>query len=139
MFILNGNAERVIRTLRTCGLTEYESKVYFTLLLTDRSKMLDIAKKSSVPQSKIYSVIDSLDDRGLVDVSEDGLKTARARELEQYLSREINARQKEISKMIDAGNLIGEIIRSLRPIAIRYKDKYRVFEPKHRRKQSYNI
>jgi len=134
MFILNGNAERVIRTLRTCGLTEYESKVYFTLLLTDRSRMLDIAKKSSVPQSKIYSVVDSLNEKGLVDVPEDGLKTAKAREMEQYLSREINARQKEISKMIDAGNLIGEIIRSLRPIAIRYKDKYRVFEPKHRRK-----
>jgi len=135
MFILNGNAERVIRTLRTCGLTEYESKVYFTLLLTERSKMLDIAKKSSVPQSKIYSVVDSLNDKGLVDVSEEIPKTVRARELEQYLSREINARQKGISKMIDAGNLIGEIIRSLRPIAIRYKDKYRVFEPKHRRKR----
>jgi sugar-specific transcriptional regulator TrmB len=134
MFILNGNAERVIKTLRTCGLTEYESKVYFTLLLTDRSKMLYIAKKSSVPQSKIYSVMDSLNDKGLVDVSEDGLKTARAKEMEQYLSREINARQNEISKMIDAGNLIGEIIHSLRPIAIRYKDKYRVFEPKHRRR-----
>lgn len=134
MFILNGNAERVIKTLRTCSLTEYESKVYFTLLLTDRSKMLDIAKKSSVPQSKIYSVMDSLNDKGLVDVSEVGLKTARAREMEQYLSREINARQNEISKMIESGKLIGEIIRSLRPIAVKYKDKYRVFEPKHRRR-----
>lgn len=134
MFILNGNAERVVKTLKMCGLTEYESKVYFTLLLTERSKMLDIAKKSSVPQSKIYSVVDSLNDKGLVDVSEEIPKTVRARELEQYLSREINARQKGISKMIDAGNLIGEIVRSLRPIAVRYKDKYRVFESKHRRR-----
>jgi sugar-specific transcriptional regulator TrmB len=99
MFILNGNAVRIVRTLMTCGLTEYESKVYFTLLLTDRSKMLDIAKKSSVPQSKIYSVIDGLNDKGLVDVSEEVPKTAKAREMEQYLSREINARQKEISKI----------------------------------------
>jgi sugar-specific transcriptional regulator TrmB len=59
--------------------------------------MLDIAKKSSVPQSKIYSVIDGLNDKGLVDVSEVP-KTARVRRWSS-LSREINVRQKEISKI----------------------------------------
>jgi len=46
----------------------------------------------------------------------------------------INEKQREISELIDTGNLIREIFYSLRPVAIRYKDKYGVFEPKRRRK-----
>jgi sugar-specific transcriptional regulator TrmB len=134
MFVLNGNSEKVLKVLRSCGLTEYESKAYFTLLLTDREKMWELSKKSSVPQSKIYLVVDSLKNKGLVDLSEESPKTASPRPLEPYLSKAINSKQKEISKLVDYGNLIREIVYSLKPVATRYKDKYRVFEPKHRRR-----
>ncbi len=134
MFILNGNAERILRTLKTGGLTEYESKAYFTLLLTEKSKMWELSKKSSVPQSKIYSVVEGLRDKGLVYVEDVIPKVVGSKGIEPYLSKSINARQREIYDIIESRNLIQETVQMLKPITVRYKGKYRVFEPKHRRK-----
>jgi sugar-specific transcriptional regulator TrmB len=134
MFVLNGNADRIVKTLKSCGLNEYESKVYFTLLLTERSKMGELSKKSSVPQSKVYWTVEGLRDKGLVDVNEEMPKTVAPRRFEPYLSKRINEKQREISNLIESGNSIRDTIYGLKPVAMRYKDKYRVFEPKHRRK-----
>src|SRR2546426_11402122 len=84
MFVLNGNPGKVLKVLGSCGLTEYESKAYFTLLLTDREKMWELSKKSSVPQSKIYLVMDSLKYKGLVDLSAECPKTSSPRPFEPY-------------------------------------------------------
>jgi len=135
MFVLNGNADRILETLMSCGLTEYESKVYFTLLLTEKSKMLELSKKSSVPQSKIYLTIDGLRDKGLVDVDDVMPKVATPRKFEPYLAKAINEKQKEISNLVESGNSIRDIIYGLRPVAVKYKNNYRVFEPKHRKKR----
>ena len=134
MFVLNGNADRILKTLKSCGLNEYESKVYFTLLLTERSKMGELSKKSSVPQSKVYWVVEGLRDKGLVDVSEEMPKIAVPRRFESYLSRAINKKQKEISNLIESGNSIRDTIYCLKPVAVKFRNKYRVFEPKHRRR-----
>lgn len=134
MFVLNGNADRIVKTLKSCGLTEYESKVYFTLLLTQRSKMWDLSKRSSVPQSKIYITVEGLREKSLVDVVEENPKTVAPRRFEPYLSRRINEKQREISDLIEAGNAVRDTIYGLKPIAVKYKDKYRVFEQKHRRR-----
>jgi sugar-specific transcriptional regulator TrmB len=134
MFVLNGNADRILKTLKSCGLNEYESKVYFTLLLTERSKMGELSKKSSVPQSKVYWVVEGLRDKGLVDVSEEMPKIAVPRRFESYLSRAINEKQKEISNLIESGNSIRDTIYCLKPVAVKFRNKYRVFEPKHRRR-----
>lgn len=134
MFVLNGNADRILKTLKSCGLTEYESKVYFTLLLTERCKMGELSRKSSVPQSKIYLTVEKLQERGLVDVDENKPKTTIAMGLEPYLSRAIDKKQREISDLIESGKLIRDIVYCLKPITVKYKDKYRVFEPKYRRK-----
>lgn len=136
MFVLNGNAERIVKTLKSCGLNEYESKVYFTLLLTDRSKMGELAKKSSVPQSKVYWVVEGLKDKGLVDVDEKTVpKTAAPRRFEVYLSKAIDAKQREISNLVESGNWVRDTIYGLKPVAVKYRNKYRVFEPKYLRRR----
>ncbi|MEW6043067.1 MAG: helix-turn-helix domain-containing protein [Thermoproteota archaeon] len=131
MFVLNGNADRILKTLKSCGLNEYESKVYFTLLLTDRSKMGELSKKSSVPQPKIYLTVEGLKEKGLVDVVDEFPKTVSPTKFEPYLSRKINEKQREISNLIESGNSIRDVIYGLKPIAVKYRDKYRVFEPKY--------
>ncbi len=135
MFVLNGNADRILKTLKSCGLTEYESKVYFTLLLTKRSKIGELSKKSSVPQPKIYLTVDGLKERGLVQVVDEFPKTVSPTKFEPYIGRKINEKQREISNLIESGNTIRDAIYGLRPVAVKYKDKYRVFESKHRRKR----
>lgn len=134
MFVLNGSSEKVIGLLKKCGLTEYESKAYFTLLLTDRAKVWDLSKKSSVPNAKLYLTVENLKGKGLVQIIEEFPKMVLPEPFEPYLSMKINEKQKEISELIETGNLIREIVYSLKPVAIRYKDKYCVFEPKYRRK-----
>ena len=133
MFVLNGNSEKVVGLLKRCGLTEYESKAYFTLLLTDRSKVWDLSKKSSVPNGKVYLTVENLKEKGLVQTVAEFPKVISPEPFQPYLSMKINEKQREISELIETGNLIREIVWSLKPVAIRYRDKYRVFEPKHRR------
>lgn len=100
MFVLNGNADRILQTLKSCGLTEYESKVYFTLLLTERSKIGELSRKSSVPQPKIYLTVESLKEKGLVYVVDEFPKVVSPEPLAPYLSRKINEKQKEILNLI---------------------------------------
>ena len=134
MFVLNGNADRILKTLKSCGLTEYESKVYFTLLMTERSKMGELSRKSSVPQPKIYLTVEGLKEKGLVYVVDEFPKTVSPEPFASYLSRKINEKQNEISNLIESGNSIRDTIHGLKPVAIKYRNKYRVFEPKHRRR-----
>lgn len=135
MFVLNGNADRIVKTLMSCGLTEYESKVYFTLLLTGRSKVGAIPKPSSVPQSKVYWTIQSLYDKGLVDVDETCPKMATARNFEPYVNREMRKKEKEVSEMAKTVSLIKDTVYGLRPMTEKYKGKFRVFEPKYLRRR----
>jgi sugar-specific transcriptional regulator TrmB len=134
MFVLNGKSEKVLGLLKRCGLTEYESKAYFTLLLTERSKVWDLSKKSSVPCGRLYATVESLREKGLVRTAGEFPKIVLPEPFAPYLSRKINEKQMEISNLIEAGNEIRETVYCLRPIAIRYEDKYRVFEPKRRRR-----
>jgi sugar-specific transcriptional regulator TrmB len=49
------------------GLTGYEIKVYLCLLETGSMTASDISKKSGVPYSKIYEVLNSLEEKGWLE------------------------------------------------------------------------
>jgi len=135
MFVLNGNSKRVLKMLKTGGLTEYESKAFFTLRLTGELGMWELSKRSSVPQSKIYMVADSLQQKGLVDVSEERPKTITPRSLKRYLRSRICEKRREVQRLESLEMELSEISEGLKPITSRFKS-YRVFEPKYRRKPS---
>ncbi len=50
--------------MESLGLTGYEIKAYLSLAETGSSTASDISKKSGVPYSKIYEVLNSLEDKG---------------------------------------------------------------------------
>ncbi|MFY9300040.1 MAG: helix-turn-helix domain-containing protein [Candidatus Nitrosotenuis sp.] len=134
MYALNGKSEKILGLLKKCCLAEYESKAYFTLLLTKRSKVWDLSKKSSAPSGRVYVPVESLREKGLVRTAGEFPKVVLPEPFASYLSRKINEKQMEILQLIEAGNEIRETVYCLKPVAVRYRDKYRVFEPKHRRK-----
>jgi len=136
MYVLNGKSEKILGLLKRCGLTEYESKAYFTLLLTERSKVWDLSKKSSVPNGRLYVTVESLREKGLVRTAGEFPKVVLPEPFAPYLSRKINEKQMEISQLIEAGNEIREVVYCLKPVAMKFRNKYRVFEPKHRRKRN---
>jgi hypothetical protein len=54
--------------LRRVGLTEYEAKTYLALLNTHLSTATKAAEKSGVPRTRIYSVLETLKEKGWVKV-----------------------------------------------------------------------
>ena len=56
----------VVEQLQRVGLTEYEAKAYLALLNTHLSTATQVSEKSSVPRTKIYSVLESLKHKGWV-------------------------------------------------------------------------
>jgi sugar-specific transcriptional regulator TrmB len=65
---MNLTKEELIVSLQSLGLTVYESKVYAALLLFGPLSSSDLANKSEVPQPRVYDVIKSLMEKGLVAI-----------------------------------------------------------------------
>jgi sugar-specific transcriptional regulator TrmB len=60
--------ESVVEKLRRVGLTEYEAKAYVALLNTHLCTATQVSEKSGVPRTKIYSVLESLKQKGWVRI-----------------------------------------------------------------------
>ncbi|MCS4541683.1 MAG: TrmB family transcriptional regulator [Euryarchaeota archaeon] len=61
-------SEKVLKSLRQFGLTEYEIKVYVALVNAGASTAGDVSKIAGVPYSRIYDVLSKLEHRGWLEV-----------------------------------------------------------------------
>lgn len=57
---------RLLDELIELGLTQYEAKAYLTLVGRDRYTAAELARASGVPRQRVYDVLGSLTERGLV-------------------------------------------------------------------------
>lgn len=62
-------SEKTERALRDLGLTEYETIAYLTLLKSGEMTAENVSQVSSIPYTKVYSVLDSLESRGWAEHS----------------------------------------------------------------------
>ncbi|MEW5840924.1 TrmB family transcriptional regulator [Nitrososphaera sp.] len=60
-------SDRSRKAMEDLGLTGYEIRVYTSLLESGAMTAADISKKSGVPYSKIYEVLNSLEDKGWLE------------------------------------------------------------------------
>jgi len=58
----------VVEKLRQVGLTEYEAKAYTALLNTHLSTATKISEKSGVPRTRIYQVLEQLQQKGWIHI-----------------------------------------------------------------------
>jgi sugar-specific transcriptional regulator TrmB len=65
---------RELQTLKELGLTEYEAKVYLTALTCGSIPLRELAFKSGVPRTKVYSTVRSLANKGLLRLTEHPMK-----------------------------------------------------------------
>lgn len=61
-------SEKAERALRELGLTEYEMLAYLSLLRSGLLTAESVSEASSIPYSKVYSVLESLHERGWIDI-----------------------------------------------------------------------
>ncbi|MEM4576571.1 MAG: NTP transferase domain-containing protein [Candidatus Nezhaarchaeales archaeon] len=61
------NREDVLLSLKSLGLTEYESRVYLALIDLGRAKARDISDVTSIAYPKVYSVLNDLKEKGFVE------------------------------------------------------------------------
>jgi sugar-specific transcriptional regulator TrmB len=62
--------ESVVEKLKRVGLTEYEARVYLSLLRDHLNSASKLSKKSGVPRTKIYSVLRSLHEKSISRLSQ---------------------------------------------------------------------
>jgi sugar-specific transcriptional regulator TrmB len=89
-----------IEILRGVGLTEHESSVYFSMVSLGPSTILKIARTSEVKRTTIYSVIDSLKEKGLVHTKMIGLKSLFVAESPEKLESILEGRKNQFKKSL---------------------------------------
>jgi sugar-specific transcriptional regulator TrmB len=102
----------IIRILQKFGLSEYEAKAYYALLNFGSAKAGAISVKSEVPQSKIYSVLQSLMSKQLVEMLDGRPKEFRAIPPEIAFRTLIAERQKELKQLNEEISVISKLLKS---------------------------
>jgi len=59
-----------VSSLERLGLTTYEAKVFIALQKLGSGTAREVSRVADVPRSQVYSVTESLEDRGLVEVQQ---------------------------------------------------------------------
>jgi len=85
--------------LNNFGMSEYEAKVYSTMVLLGPTKAGTISKESKVPQSKIYEVLDQLIEKQVVEFLGGRPKEFRAIPPQFALRTLLQNREKNISEL----------------------------------------
>lgn len=68
--------ERLAR-LRRAGLSRYESLVYLGLVQDRNARVVEIARRTGVPQPKVYQALDSLVEKGFCAIGSDAVNRYR--------------------------------------------------------------
>jgi len=90
-----------IEILKEIGLSEHESAVYFTMVSLGPSTILKIARASQVKRTTIYSVMDSLKEKGLASVELKGFKSLYVAESPEKLEHVLESRKNKFKKNLD--------------------------------------
>ena len=103
-------SERVENALRDIGLTEYETLAYLSLLRSGELTAESVSEASSIPYSKVYSVLDGLRERGWIETEGGRPRRYYPRSPEDALRSEQLRLETEFEDNRD------EIVRELQPL-----------------------
>lgn len=92
-------------------MTEYESKAYFTLALLGPAKALEISKQASIPQSKIYSALESLMKKQLVEMFDGRPKIFKAVTPRFAIRDLLKVKEEEFSTLKQKALLISKLLK----------------------------
>jgi sugar-specific transcriptional regulator TrmB len=94
----------IVKQLQKVGLTEYEAKVYSSLLKDHLNSATKLSEKSGVPRTKIYSVLESLENKGWVKIHSGApllFKAVRPDEIFEKMKRGYADLLESVNAMLD--------------------------------------
>ncbi|MEM2488041.1 MAG: helix-turn-helix domain-containing protein [Thermoproteota archaeon] len=123
-----------MRDLKELGLSLYEGKAYFSCLVLGKAKAWELARYSAVPQSRVYYVLERLEEKGLVKIEEGRPKYVKAIPVKELAYRMVEHRKKQIEDIKKARRELEEIIEKLSLLIGKYNNKrLRFFELRYSR------
>lgn len=100
----------ILERLKELGLTEYDAKVYYILVSRGTLTAVDISRESGVPMSKIYVILNRLENAGWISVVPERPKKYRAVDPEVMINQ---ASSLAISRLENSKNVL---LKSLKEI-----------------------
>lgn len=111
--------------LKEIGLTKYECDAYLALLKYDDAEANLIYKEAKVPFGKIYQVLESLSNKGFIEMRSTRPKRYKAlnpkKALEEYYKNKQSWWQKKMSSLADT---VGSLINEFSTVKIQKKKEY---------------
>lgn len=132
MHVVNGKEGEIVDMLRDFGLSNYEAKMYFTLLTIGEAKVMKITRKASVPHSKAYDVLDRLQEKGFVELKGTSPKRYRARVLEETADLTKRRKLREVDELEKNRQKLYSILQSIAPMHEKHGE-LRLFTPSYGR------
>ena len=103
--------KKAVDALTSFGLTEYEAKVYLTLVVKGVQKASARADLSDIPRPHVYSVIKLLHEKGLIIIIPEKVTKYQAIPLEAVLSKLLEERMATIKSLESIGKELASMIK----------------------------
>lgn len=95
------------KNLKTLGLTEEEINIYITALEQGSITVLELARRTKIPRTTVYLLIDSLTEKGLISLTAQGKKKLYVPASPEYLVKMARTKHEELEKTV--GSLTDEL------------------------------
>lgn len=91
--------EKVLQKLKKLGLSDYEAKVYVTLLQKDRLTAIEISRVTKIPKTKIYAVINNLEKKNFCIRVAGKEKCYKANDPQRPISNQLSKMQQQMEDL----------------------------------------
>lgn len=92
-------SEKTVRALKDLGLTEYEIYAYLTLVQHGELSAGAVSKQTSIPYSKVYSVLENLERKGWVELGSGRPKLYYPRSPSEAMRAEITKQENKMREL----------------------------------------
>jgi HTH-type transcriptional regulator, sugar sensing transcriptional regulator len=103
--------KKALEALTSFGLTEYEAKVYLTLVLKGVQKASTLADMSDIPRPHVYSVIKLLHEKGLIIIIPEKVTKYQALPIDMVLNKLLEERMESIRSPESIGNDLASLVK----------------------------
>jgi len=115
--LTDDNAQEITsEELEGFGLSSYESKVYLSLLSSGIKAAKEISIDSKIPFGRVYDVLGSLEDKGLVEKQESRPKKFVAKDPKSALNSLLSIKNLELESLTQKAVLVEEKLSKLHTI-----------------------